>query len=123
MFGSGLRAEDRKPQEADARLTTVLREWKAVEPRGSFELDVWRRIRETSAAERQHRSAVTLLREWLAPRHAWAGPIAAAAGIVVGIGLGISLPAMHAGHGAHEPLLLSQTVAGSYLALVAGDIR
>lgn len=123
MFGRRLRAEDSNPREGDACLTALLREWKAVEPRGSFEVDVWRRIRTASVPAHGRANVVTILPKWFAARPVWVGSIAAAAGIVVGAGVALSASAMHDVHEADEPLTHSHTIAGAYLALVAGGIR
>lgn len=123
MFGRRFRSESRKAQEGDERLSMLLREWKGATSPPNFEAAVWRRIRIASAPEQRRLRLVTTLREWLVPRPAWANTMAAAAGIVVGVGLAFSTPVAHGGRSAAEPLLDSQTLAGSYLAMVTGETR
>lgn len=123
MFGTRLRSESSKTQEGDERLRALLRAWKGVEPQASFETAVWRRIRAVSAAEQSRLSAAAAWREWFVPRPAWVNAVAAAAGVVVGVGLAFSTPAVRDGSRGDAPLLHSQTLAGSYLTVVTGGTR
>ncbi len=123
MFERHLRPESGKTQEGDERLAALLQEWKGVEPQSNFESCVWRRIRAASALEQRPLPALTVLRDWFVPRTAWANAMAAAAGIIVGVGLALSTPAMRDGHQTNEPLLHSQTLTGSYLTMVTGGTR
>ena len=108
----------------DERLSALLNEWKAVEPQAGFEAEVWRRIRTASGAKQPRPRVVLVLREWVGPRLAWVNGLAAAAGIVVGIwlALSVSLP-----RGVHPPagdvLLRADTLAGSYVTMVTGGTR
>ena len=123
MFGRHFRSESSKAQEGDARLSALLSEWKGAEPPANFEAAVWRRIRAASAPEQQRLSVATTLCEWFVPRFAWVNTVAAAAGIVVGVGLAFSTPGARDNRQANEPLLRAQTLAGSYLAMVTGETR
>jgi hypothetical protein len=120
MVGKHFRSESGKGPAGDERLSTLLHEWKGIEPRADFEAAVWRRIRADQAADRGRRRILEAWREWLDPLPAWVNVAAAAAGIVVGIGMGLSTPAAPGGRQADEPLLHSQTLAGSYLAMATG---
>ena len=123
MFGRRFRWEGGKVQEGDERLSALLEQWKGLEPRANFEAAVWRRIRTASAPEQRRLPLVITLRDWFVPRPAWASAMAAAAGIVVGVGLAFSTPAARDGRQADEPLLHSQTLAGSYLTMMTGGTR
>lgn len=104
----------------DERLKTLLQAWKCAEPPGNFESNVWRRIRAGQPVEERRYPALTVLQDWLAPRPVWTSLLAAAAGILLGIGLGIAMPGRpHPGHDT-GPLLNSRTLAGSYLTMMGG---
>ena len=120
MSGNRFRSESGKEPAGDERLSVLLQQWKSVEPQADFEAAVWHRIRADRAVDRGSRRFVETWREWLAPLPAWVNVAAAAAGIVVGIGMGFSTPAAPGGRQADEPLLHSQTLAGSYLAMATG---
>jgi hypothetical protein len=79
-------SESGKGPAGDERLSTLLHEWKGIEPQADFEAVVWRRIRAYRVADRGCRRFVETWREWLAPLPAWVNVAAAAAGIVVGGG-------------------------------------
>jgi hypothetical protein len=123
MFGR--RASEREiGQDArDAHLSTLLREWKGVEPPADFEAAVWRRIRTASALEPRGLSLIGFVRDWILPHPAWASVVAAAAAIVVGGWAGISTPMAREDRQDAEPLLHAQTLAGSYLAMASGGSR
>lgn len=112
-----------RPRVDDERLSSLLREWKGVEPRPSFEATVWRRIRAASAPESHALSGLWLLREWCTPRMAWVGAMTVALSILTGVGAGFSTPRTHHAREAADPLLHPQTLAGSYLTMVAGDTQ
>ncbi len=119
MLGNRFRSESGKEPAGDERLSALLQQWKSVEPQANFEAAVWRRIRADQVVDRGSWRFVETWREWLAPLPAWVN-VAAAAGIVVGVGMGLSTPAAPGGRQADEPLLHSQTLAGSYLAMATG---
>ena len=109
--------------DGDKRLTALLREWKTVEPEPAFEAAVWRRIRAQSAPPSRH-TALSNLRAWLELRPVWANAIAAAAGILAGVGLAFFAPASGGERRTGDPLLHSETtLAGSYIAMATGEAR
>lgn len=122
MFRSEHRSAGAPQDGCDLRLRALLREWPTPDPRGGFEAAVWRRIR-AAAAEIRPLPGRSHVRCWLALRPAWANALAAAAGIVVGVGLAVAGSGAQAGRLADEPLLHSQTLAGSYLTMVTGGTR
>ena len=110
-------------QDDDSGLTALLHAWKGLEPHTGFETAVWRRIHAVSAPKSPVLSIFGRLWEWVAPYPAWASAMAAAAGILVGVGLAFSEPALRKSHQADEPLLHSRTLAGSYLTMTTGGPR
>ena len=124
MFGERFRSESNKTQEADERLSGLLHEWRAFEPKANFESAVWRRIRAASVADQAGLSLSGIFRNWLMARPAWASAVAASVAILLGAGAGLSsLPGAGSAGQAVEPLLHSQTLAGAYLAMVTGGTR
>ena len=107
----------------DQRLHGLLRAWRGAEPTADFEAAVWRRLREADlpAARRAGLAGRQPLR--FSPGRAWANALAAAAGVMVGVGLAFSAAAPQSGRHGDEPLLHARTLAGAYLALVAGGGR
>jgi hypothetical protein len=120
MLGRRSRLESTEAQKGAEHLGALLQQWKSVEPQADFEAAVWRRIRADRVADRGGRRFVETWREWLDPLPAWVNVAAAAAGIVVGVGMGFSAQPAHGGRQADEPLLHSYTLAGSYLAIATG---
>jgi hypothetical protein len=116
MFGEKTTKESDNAQQVDTRLTTLLKQWEPPQPSPNFEAAVWRRI---DASQSQ-----STMFQWRILRPAWSAPIAAAAGLMIGIGLALALPTQQrpARHIA-GPLFHSQTVAGSYLAMTTGGTR
>jgi hypothetical protein len=108
--------------ETDAKLSTLLRQWKPMEPRTGFDEGVWRRIRSESADEPHRLPVFESLREWLIPNRGWITTAAAAAGVVLGVGVAASTPDLQA-HNHDQPLLHSETLAGSYLSIAGGNAR
>jgi len=123
MFGKHSRAESGKVEASDESLSALLEHWKGMEPRDNFEAGVWRRIHTASLLERRGVTVAEFLRDWLLPQPAWVTGLAAALAVLVGIWAGISAPATRDGRQANEPLLHAQTLAGSYLAMMAGGPR
>jgi hypothetical protein len=122
MFGRRFRSESRETLESNERLSALLHEWKDIEPQANFEAAVWRRIRAVSTPEQRRFTTATTL-EWFTPHPVWVNAMAVAAGIAVGVGLAFSTPAMRDIHQTDETLLRSQTLAGSYLAMLAEGTR
>jgi len=123
MFNKWLSGRHNRPPVNDTKLNGLLQEWQAIKPSANFNSDVWRRIRLTSTQERPSFIAAIPLREWFVPRLAWVNVLAAAAGIIMGLGLAFSAPAMSNRNHNEETLLSQQTLAGSYLAMAAGGTR
>lgn len=123
MADNSWEAAQAKKGPDDVRLGDLLRKWHSIEPKANFETAVWRGIHTATAPGQRRFPALTTLRDWFAPRPAWVNAMAVAAGIVVGVGLAFSTPTVGDGRQADEPLLHSQTMAGSYLALVTGETR
>lgn len=65
----------------DDKLHALLRQWRDIEPAGSFEANVWRRIRQSARPE------PVGWRDWL-PQPAWGLAAAVIVGVVVGAGSG-----------------------------------
>ena len=116
-------SQSSKTTEGDERMSALLHEWRAIEPRDNFEAAVWRRVRTASLPEPVGASVSGILRDWLLPRTVWVSAVAAAAAILVGTWAGLSVPAAGIGGRAVEPLLHPQTLAGSYLTMVTGGAR
>ena len=91
----------------DEQLNTLLHQSKGVEPRPGFEQAVWSRIH---AAEPLPASA------W----GTWVFPVAVAAGIMIGLGLGFLLPATRPDQGPQTMLVRNGSLTGAYLALISG---
>lgn len=123
MFGGRSGADKGKGHEGDERLTALLHEWRGVEPQANFEAAVWRRIRAVPTPEQRRLSMGEAWREWFGPRLVWVNAIAAAAGVVIGVGLAFSGTGLRDDRHANEPLLHSETLAGSYLAMMTGETR
>lgn len=123
MFSKWLLGWRDRPQARDDRLSALLQEWKGIEPRANFETAVWRRIRTVSVLESQGQSLVDILRDCILPHPVWVNALAAMAAIMVGVLAGFSVPSARDGRQTAEPLLHSQTLAGSYLAMASGDTR
>ena len=122
MFLKRRWARQDNPPPRDERLSAVLREWKGVDPRAGFEAAVWRRIG-AGVTEARGFSLIRIIRDRILPQPAWATALAATAAILIGVWAGLSLPAMRDSRQTVEPLLQTNTLAGSYLAMVAGESR
>ena len=123
MLSNRFKTEESNDNGSDPRLTALLREWKDIKPAANFESAVWSNIRTASGIKAERIIFGATLREWFAPRPAWVSATAAAAGIVAGISLAFSTAATRSSHADDDPLLESQTLAGSYIAMVTGGIR
>lgn len=123
MFKKWVLRRHNCPQQLDERLHSLLHEWRGIEPSANFETEVWKRIHAASVTEQQDTPSSITPRKAVVLRLAWANAIAAAAGLVIGIGLAVATSATHDGSHADEALLHSQTLTGSYLTMVAGVTR
>lgn len=100
----------------EVSLRSILRAWPAIEPSCGFDAAVWQRLERLETA-----SAWSGIRRFGHPRPAWA----AAAALVVGALLGAMLarqavPTPSSVHRSGAVLLHTETLAGAYVALVAG---
>ena len=103
----------------DARLRSLLQQWHPIETTDTFNASVWQRIR----AE-QNPAASNVLYERFTPRWIGLNAAAAAAGLILGVGLALTAASAPSNHTTpDQPLLRSQTLAGSYLTLVTGETR
>ncbi len=108
----------------DDKLRALLKQWPEIEPRASFEADVWRRIRLASANEPERVSLAELL--WR--RLLWQPAFSVAAALMVSVIIGSSAGVFTASrHGtaprAELSFLSSGTLAGGYLQLGAERAR
>lgn len=105
----------------DKKLSALLKEWRDIEPSGSFEADVRRRIRLAQAEEPELISVSDWLR-WLFRQPAFSTAVAVA--IVIGAigGMRSNQRSRSAPH-PEVGFLSSGTLAGSYAQLVTGDSR
>lgn len=115
-----LTLKNRNGSDGDKRLRALLMQWKGVEPQADFEAAVWRRIRVAQGNDQGLKPILEACREWLAPLPPWVNVAAAAAGIIVGVGVGLINSRAPDGRHGVEPLLHPQTFAGSYLAMTTG---
>ena len=104
-------------------LSALLQLWEGVEPEAGFEAGVWRRIRTgtTPVCRREPRAGP--YPGWLMLRPAWVTGYAAAAAVIVGIGMGLLSQQIFPDRPTAHPLLQSRTVAGTYLAVSTGESR
>ena len=116
MFG---RRHPAREDATDETLSSLMREWRGVEPQAGFEAAVWRRIR--SDALPRPAGVWESLWDWLLPHPVLAGAAAAAVALIVGSAAALVVPGRtHADQAGRHALLLPGTVAGSYLALSEG---
>lgn len=104
----------------DEKLSALLQAWKGCKPGPEFNEQVWRRIR--AAADRSEKmTGAEWLLAWILPHPAWTGAIAASAAVMIGVVAGVATREQPTGHHDAEALLHGQTLAGSYLEIVAGE--
>lgn len=114
MFNKKSFWRQKSPISNDKDLTALLQEWQGITPGANFEAEVWNRI---------HHASQSPLREWFTPPLVWGNALAAAAGLVLGIGLAFNMPSAHDKFQAETSLLQSHTLAGSYLVMADGGVR
>lgn len=114
MFNKNSFRRQKSPISNDENLTVLLQEWQGIKPGANFEAEVWNRIRHSSQSP---------LREWFTPPLLWVNALAAAAGLVLGVGLAFNVPSSQDRFPAETSLLHAQTLAGSYLAMADGGLR
>ncbi len=115
MFDAQFQPDAQGPDKANDRLRNLLQKWEAVEPAPGFESAVWQKIR-AAPAEAPRRIRFEL-------RPAWMNVAAAAAGVLLGVGLAFFTDATPGERHTNEPLLQARTLAGSYLAMATGGAR
>lgn len=91
----------------DDRLNDLLKQARGIEPRPGFEEAVWSRIRAEGTAR------VGAWRGWIAP-------LALAAGLVAGIGLGLLFPVTGNTAGRTPPVASAGSLTGAYMMLASG---
>jgi len=91
----------------DEKLKVLLKLGRGIEPRQGFEAAVWTRI---------HAAEPILVSGW----RGWATPLAMAAGIMFGIGLGLIVPSAGKGIKANIALVQNGSLTGAYLLLALG---
>ena len=123
MLGTAHDSHPEARDDGDARLKAVLQQWRGPEPAANFTSGVWRRVRASPAASPQAAGVWTILRGWLTADPAWVQAVAAAVGIVVGIGAAFAGPPPCAFDLAPAPFAHSQTLAGAYVSMVSGGMR
>ncbi len=121
MLENCFRSQSGNVSVDDERLSAFLMQWKGVEPKIDFEAAVWCRIRASQSVGHRQWGHVRAWSAGFAPFPAWAYTVAA--GIVLGIGLGIASPGVRGGRETDNPLLHSRTLTGSYLAMTTGRTR
>jgi hypothetical protein len=91
----------------DETLKVLLKQGRGIEPRPGFEAAVWTRI---------HAAEPILVSRW----QGWATPLAMAAGIMFGIGLGLIVSSAGKGIKANTALVQNGSLTGAYLLLASG---
>lgn len=120
MFGKQYNGNGEVGQMRDPRLHTLLGRWQGIEPRADFEAGVWRRIHAASEPDTADVPLFVMPSPWRRLHPAVVTALAASVAIVVGVWAGGSLAARGHDRGA-PPLLHTQTLAGAYLAMAAGE--
>ena len=107
----------------DKKLKKLLKNWRDVEPRASFEAHVWRRIRAGRAEQTDRLNWIDLIGRLLW-QPAWSLAAALALALAVGIWGGIaSVPHRSDSSKAELQFLAPGTLAGSYLEMVTKETR
>ncbi len=115
-MGAGVLMGEKAISMNDEQLRALLKKWNDIEPKASFEANVWRRIR---LARTEEPGRMTLL-ELLLKRWLWRPALAVAAAVVVSVIVGSSAGVltsrgpMTAASGELQ-FLGSGTLAGAYL--------
>lgn len=109
----------KQPREPDAPLSALLQQWQGAGARPEFEAAVWRRIRRVSEPAASTWPVFDLARRWW-PEYGWTTATAAIAGIAAGVYLALAPVVPTHEQNAAAPLLQRDTLAGSYLTLLAG---
>jgi hypothetical protein len=113
-------------REPDASLNALLQQWQGPGARPDFEDAVWRRIRRASEPASSTVTVFGLARDlprglagWL-PDYGLRAAAAAVVGIVTGVWLAFAPGPAAREQDAATPLLHRDTLAGSYLSMLAG---
>jgi hypothetical protein len=88
--------------QSDEQLSRLLKSWRAIEPRGSFEANVRRRIRQAAS-------------ESTRPVWFWQPAFAMAAAVVIAVGIGAWSGAHSVGHKEATGFLAQDTLTARYL--------
>ena len=123
MPGNRFRSESGMDAAGIEGLSALLRQWKGVEPRSDFEAAVWRKIRMVSPTGIRRITQAGRFPGWLTLYPARTTAVAAAAAVIVGIGMGFLSQRTYPIHPPTHPLLQSRTVAGAYLSVATGELR
>ncbi len=91
----------------DEKLKVLLKQGRGMEPRPGFEAAVWTRI---------HAAEPILVSGW----RSWATPLAMAAGIIFGIGLGLIVPSSGKSVITSPAMVQNGSLTGAYLMLASG---
>lgn len=91
----------------DQKLNALLKEGAGLEPSPGFEEAVWRRV---------HAVEPVPVKDW----RGWAIPLALAAGLTAGIGIGLLFPAAGKGVKTNTTLGHNGSLTGAYLMLASG---
>ena len=107
----------------DDKLRALLRQWRDIEPQGSFEANVWRQIR-TAAAERPERLSLVEAIGRLLWQPAWSVAAALVVALAIGVWGGVAVNSRHVDTSRDElQFLASGTLAGSYLEMSGKEAR
>jgi hypothetical protein len=91
----------------DEKLNDLLKQGRGIEPRPGFEAAVWTRI---------HTTEPVSVQGW----RNWVIPLALAAGLVAGIGLGLLFPAAGKPASTNPSIVQNGSLTGAYLMLASG---
>ena len=93
----------------DEQLDALLKQGRILEPAAGFDEAVWRRIRGAAPVAAREKGD-----SW------WAFPLALAASVLIGIGLGTLFPEARDGHAPMVPIARHGSLTGAYIALATG---
>jgi len=91
----------------DQKLNALLKEARGLETSPGFEAAVWRRL---------HAGEPVPVKHW----RGWVIPLALAAGLTAGVGLGLLFPAAGKGVKGNASLVQNGSLTGAYLMLASG---
>jgi hypothetical protein len=107
----------------DERLSTLLKQWRGIEPKANFEANVWRQIRANATQPTERINLIELIGRLLW-QPAWSMAAAVVVALAVGIWGGVaSMPKLRDTSQAELQFLSSGTLAGSYLQMASKEAR